>query len=195
MKELYIPFSIPRLEEITKELLTAIDHDYKEPKKPHAFTYSTSYMQKHCPLFMSWLNPKLKTPVRLFRYYVTPPHQKLGAHIDGTDPRVPFGLNIPLIGSKNTFHSYYDTEPDNLEYKTLNGYLGGTQPKDLSKIKKICDLEITRPYIMNNEVLHSVSNESDEYRVMFTVRWGIHKTLFRNVEDVMDTSELFLDRT
>lgn len=194
MKELYIPFSIPNLEEIKQELLDAIDHDYTEPKFPHAFTYSTVYMQSHCPLFMNWLTPKLKVQVRIFRYYVTPPHQELGIHLDGIYPTVPFGLNIPLIGSKNTYHSYYDTEPDNLEHRNPKSYLGGTHPKDLSKLTKICDLEITRPYVINNEVLHGVRNESDVHRVMFTIRWPIHKTLFRDIHDVMNVDELRLNQ-
>jgi hypothetical protein len=45
---------------------------------------------------------------------------------------------------------------------------------------------------MNNTILHGVRNDSNEYRVMFTVRWPLHSTLFRNVEEVMDTSDLLL---
>lgn len=192
MKELYIPFTIPNFENIQQELLAAISHDYKENKYPHAFTYSKSYMQDTCPLFMHWLSPKLKIPVRLFRYYVTPPGQSLDIHIDGTDPTVPFGLNIPIIGTKNTYHTYYETDPENLEPRIPDNYLSGTHPKDLSKLSKIVELEITRPYVLNNEVLHGVRNESDEYRVMFTVRWLVHKILFRNVEEVMDVSDMML---
>jgi len=193
MKELYTAFFIPNFTEIQAELLDAIDHDYKAHDTPHAFTYNQKYMEQHCPMFMAWLKPKLKLPVRIYRYYITPPNQDLNVHIDGVGPTVPFGLNIPIIGTENTFHTFYELEPDNIEVKTPDGYLGGMHPKDPSKLRKIIDLEITRPYITNNEIAHGVQNHSDKHRVMFTVRWAIHPTRFRNVEEVMDTSELNLE--
>lgn len=192
MKELYVPFTIPNLESIQQELLAAIDHDYKESATPHAFTYSEPYMMARCPQFMSWLKPRLRLPVRIYRYYVTPPRQSLGIHIDGADPTVPFGINIPVTGTKNTYHSYYETDPDNLEVRVPDGYLGGTHPIDISKLTMTHELEIMRPYVINNEVLHGVRNDSDDYRVMFTVRWVIHKFLARNIEDCMNTSDLQL---
>jgi len=192
MKELYIPFTIPNLESIQKELLDAIDHDYKEATVPHAFTYGEKYMLESCPQFMGWLKPRLRLPVRIYRYYVTPPHQSLGIHIDGANPTVPFGINIPVIGTKNTYHSYYETDPDNLEVRVPTGYLGGTHPKDLSKLKLTTELEIMRPYVINNEILHGVRNDSDEHRVMFTVRWAIHEKLARNIQDCMHVADLQL---
>lgn len=193
MKELYIPFTIPNLEQMQLELLSAIKHDYKTSKKPHAFSYPLLYMQKACPMFCSWILPKLKSPIRILRYYVTPPYKELGMHIDGSIPTVPFSMNIPLKGTKNTLHTYYETSADNLIYETPKGYLGGTHPLDYKKCKKIIDLEIDRPYILNNEVLHGVKNNSNEHRVMFTVRWLIHATLYRNIEEVMVTDDLFLN--
>ena len=188
MKELYIPVTIPNIEYVQQELLNAIDHDYKLDVKPHAFSYKQDYMEKHCPVFMSWLTPRLKLPVRIYRYYVTPPKQSLGIHIDGAKPTVPFGLSIPVAGAGKTYHSYYETDPENLEVRYPDGYLGGTHPKDVSKLKKIAELEITRPYVMNNEILHGVCNDSDNYRVMFTVRWLIHSTIGRNIEECMDVT-------
>jgi len=191
MKELFIPFSIPNFEVIQKELLQGIAHDYKQHTKPHAFTYVLPYMVEHCPLFMSWLAPRLKLPVRLYRYYVTPPRSSLAIHIDGTEPTVPFALNIPVLGTENTLHSFYEADEDNMEYKTGEGYLAARQPKDRSKLKLVSQLEITRPYITNNSVFHGVTNDTDHHRIMFTVRWKIHATEARTVEECMDVSGLF----
>jgi hypothetical protein len=115
-------------------------------------------------------------------------------HIDGIDPKLAFGLNLPLAGSKNTYHTYYDTPEDNLLVSpSKNGsFLGAIVPKDESKLIPIQEIEITRPYVINNEVLHGIRNESDEYRVMFTIRWPMHHTQWRTVEECMDTSELLL---
>jgi len=193
MNELSIPFTIPNLEEIQTELLFSIDHNYKARCDTHAFSYTAKYMTEHCPKFMSWFMPKVKIPVRIFRYYVTPPHTSLGAHIDGVSPTSPFGINIPIIGTKNTYHCYYDTPKDNIYATSPNGYLGAWLVKDHTKLKLIGEeMEVMRPYVMNNSILHGVRNDSDEYRVMFTIRWPLHHTLFRNVEEVMDTSELLL---
>ena len=190
MKELFVPFHIPDFENIQIELLNAIDHDYKVEEKPHAFTYQEKYMLEKCPMFMSWLKPRLKLPVRLYRYYITPPKNKLSIHIDGTNPTVPFALNIPLVGTKNTYHSFYETERENMIAKTGPGYLAATQPIDYSKLNKIADLEILTPHITNNSVLHGVTNDTDDYRVMFTVRWLIHPSQGRDVQDCMEISDL-----
>jgi hypothetical protein len=193
MKELAVPFTIPNFEEIQSELLLGIKHDYKAVVGTHAFSYSAKHMSEHCPKFMGWLMPKVKIPIRIFRYYITPPHTKLAAHIDGINPTSPFGINIPVTGTKNTYHCYYDTPEDNKVFSFKSVYLGHISVKDKSKLNLLGEkIEVLRPYIMNNSVLHGVDNESDDYRVMFTVRWPLHHTLCRNVEEVMDTSELLL---
>ena len=50
-------------------------------------------------------------------------------------------------------------------------------------------IEVLRPYIMNNSVLHGVQNDTNEHRVMFTVRWNLDE---RILEDVIDTSGLLI---
>jgi hypothetical protein len=190
MKELAIPFTIPNLEEIQLELLSAICHDYKKNVNTYAFSYSSDYMIKHCPKFMEWLIPKIRKPIRLFRYYITPPHTSLGVHIDGINPTSPFGLNIPIIGTKNTYHCFYETTKDNMIPSKLNSYLEHISVKDESKLNLISEkIEVIRPYVMNNSVLHSVQNNSNEYRVMFTLRWDLTQ---RNLDDVIDTRDLLL---
>lgn len=188
MKELFVPFYINNFEDIQLELLNAIDHDYTLNSKPHAVTYPEKYMMEKCPIFMSWLKPRLKMPVRLYRYYITPPGNRLPVHIDGTSVTVPFALNIPVAGTKNTQHTFYETSKDNIAFKTGEGYLGATQPIDSTKLEKIAELEILTPHVTNNSVLHGVTNETNEHRVMFTVRWLIHPTVGRTVEECMDTS-------
>lgn len=195
MNELAIPFTIPNLEEIQSELLLAIDHDYKAATTTTAFTYPAAYMLQHCPKFMSWLMPKARAPIRLFRYYITPPHTRLAAHVDGVNPTSPFGINIPVTGTKNTYHCFYDTPPDNIIYPTPQGgvYLKHISVGDHNKLNLIGEgIEVVRPYIMNNSVLHGVRNDTDQYRVMFTVRWNL---FLRNIQDVIDTSDLMLDHS
>ncbi len=191
MKELFFPFFIPNFDAVQTELLAAIDHDYKLNSGPHAFTYQEAYMLERCPMFMSWLKPRLKLPVRLYRYYITPPKSRLSIHIDGTQPTVPFALNIPVAGTKNTQHTFYETNEDNIQFNIDPNYLGAKRPIDVSRLKKIKDLEILEPHVTNNSVFHGITNNTDEHRVMFTVRWMIHSTIGRTVEECMDTQGLF----
>lgn len=186
MNELFVPFHIPDFESIQQELLLAIDKDYSTLEKPIAFTYPEQYMKDHCPQFMSWLMPKLKLPVRIYRYYITPPKQSLAIHIDGTDPSVPFALNIPVTGTIGTKHNFYETSEDNIIKKTGPGYLAALQPKDKSKLKLVSELELVTPHVTNNSVFHGVINDTDQYRIMFTVRWLVHKTMGRNVDECIE---------
>lgn len=196
MKELFFAFSIPNFENIQKELLEAIDHDYKEHTKPHRFTYQEKYIQEKCPLFMAWLTPRLKMPVRMYRYYVTPPRCNLNIHIDGYDPTVPFALNIPLTGTKGTFHSFYESSGDNRQFGISNSYigrnLGATKPLDYSKCTKVADLELVSPHVTNSSVFHGITNDTDQYRVIFTVRWILHETIGRTVQECMEISDLLI---
>ena len=193
MEELYRNIVIPNLEEIQQELLACIDHDYKIDTKPHAFTYPESYMISKCPKFMSWLKPRSKLPIRLLRFYITPPHQELDIHIDGggSTPVVPFGLNIPVAGTKNTYMTWYKCDPDNIVSEARGGYLVGTHPRDINKLEVTESLEILKPCFTNNAIMHGVKNESDEYRVMFTVRWILHNKFGRAIESCIDTDGLF----
>lgn len=191
MKELFISCSIPNFEKIQEELLNAIDHDYTAYSDPYAFGYSQEYMTKNCPLFSAWLLPRLRQPVRLYRYYVTPPHQKLRIHIDGSIPTIPFGLNIPITGTKNTFHNIYECDTSNIVMpNTIDiGRMAALYPKDLSKLRLLESLEITVPHVINTEIMHGVVNDTDFHRVMLALRWMPFKN--RSIEECMNTDGMF----
>jgi hypothetical protein len=193
MKELYKYVNIPNFEIIQQELLNCIEHDYKS-KGTHAFTYKEDYITKTCPTFMAWIKPRTKMPFRLLRFYVTAPQGRLGAHIDGIASKaaVPFGLNIPIDNTKNTYHIFYHCDPENLKKEYPPGYLGGSHPIDFSKCTELEKFEILKPCFTRNDVLHSVENNNDTFRVMFTVRWILHPTIGRTIEEVMETEDLFL---
>jgi hypothetical protein len=192
MIELFKKVKIDGFDSVQKELLACIKHDYKS-KGVHAFTYDDNYMQESCPIFYSWLLPRLKLPVRMFRFYVTPPGEKLKAHIDGNIAyaTVPFGLNIPVVGTKNTYQIYHDCPSDNIQGGLKTGYMGGMHPIDIDKLKEIYKLEILQPCFTRNNIMHSVENNSEEFRVMFTVRWILDPIIGRKIEEVIDTTNLF----
>lgn len=195
MKELFIPFNIPEFADMQDELHKAIPHDYTSKLEPYAFTLSERYMIEKCPKFMSWLKPRLKLPVRMYRYYVTPPRRNLGVHIDGPAPdsRVPFALNIPVSGTKNTLHSFYQTDDDNIqriERELGTSYMEGMMPRSRAKLNLLAEIEIVNPHVTNNAVFHGVTNNTDNYRIMLTIRWNWKDEQGTNVDECIDISDL-----
>jgi hypothetical protein len=187
MDHLYQFVNIPNLEIIQEELLNCIQHDYKSKTSPHAFTYNLEYIAKTCPTLTKWLIPRCKKSLRLLRFYVTPPRSNLSIHTDGGhgSPTVPFGLNIPVIGTKDTFQIFYKCSDDNIYGSRPTGYNESLHPKDITKLIPIDRVEIVTPCFTNNSVMHNVENNTDNYRIMFVVRWILHETIGRQIEEVI----------
>lgn len=191
MEELYRFINIPDFKKVQTELFDAIDYDYQSKGK-HAKNYTPDYMRLKCPTLMSWLDAKTKADYRLLRFYFTPPNEVLGHHIDGINPIVPFGLNIPVMNCENTTMTWWNCNKDNLRIPNPgSGYLGAITPVDISKTTVRDKLELIKPCFTRNDVMHSVENPNNTVRIMFTVRWGLHHTMFRTIEDVMNTEDLF----
>lgn len=192
MQELYRYVHIPNFEEIQHELIKSINYDYAS-KGLHACTFSEEHMTEHCPKLMQWLKSRSKSQIRLLRFYFTPGHAELAPHVDSSFITVPFGLNIPVLNCHNTKMLWYNCPKENLVMGAVqSSYLHGLTPIDNSKLEIIEDLEITKPCFVKGDVMHGVKNFNDDIRIMFTVRWGLHPIKFRNIEDVMDTTDLFV---
>lgn len=186
MEKLWIPFDIPKFETVQHELSTFVDLENRS-LKTHAFTVSEEEMIEKSPTFMEWFLSRNKMPVRIYRFYLTEPKGRLHIHIDGyKDLRVPFGMNIPVKNCQNTEHIFYQCNEDNLKDADKDGYLGGCIPIDYNKIKKIDSLELISPHFTRNDIMHTVRNHNETYRVMFTVRWELHPTRARSIEEVFD---------
>jgi hypothetical protein len=193
MKELYKYINISNFEQVQVELFNCIKEDYRDAIKPIAFSYPTDYIYSSCPSLKQWLKPINKMPIRLFRFYITPPGKKLGAHIDGGGhlPTVPFGINIPVAGCKDTYHTFYQCDESNLSAQTPKGYLSGIHPNDYTKLVPIERLEILKPCFTNNQIMHGVENNSSEFRIMFTIRWILNHRIGRTIEEVINTKGIF----
>ena len=191
MEELYRFVNVPNFNKVQTELFNAIDYDYQSKGK-HAKNYTPDYMRLKCPTLMTWLDAKTKTHYRLLRFYFTPPNMVLGHHVDGVYPTVPFGLNIPVMNCENTTMTWWDCSVDNLYIPTPGGgYLGSITPIDVSKTTVRDKLELIKPCFTRNNIMHSVENPNNTFRIMFTVRWVLHSTKFRTIDEVMDTTDLF----
>lgn len=186
MKELFMPIKLDGFDIVQKELFAILDPDY-QLKGKGAYNINLRDLKTSCPYFSDWLIPKLKSYPRLLRFYITPPRSNLGVHIDGRKIMPsPFGLNIPVIGCENTHHIFYFCDSDNIIDENDKRYLDGAVPKDLTLLKEMERREITSPCFVRNDIMHSVENNQDTWRVMFTVRWQLHPTFGKVIEDVFD---------
>lgn len=186
MEKLFMPVKMPEFETTRQELSRVLGEDFKSKGK-HAFNVTLPEIKNSCPIFADWLIPRLKSYPRLLRFYVTPPRSKLGAHIDGyKDIPSPFSLNIPVMGCENTHHIFYDCDKNNQLASDDRRYLEGFVPKDSTLLTEIERKEIISPCFVRNDIMHGVENNTDYWRVMFTVRWQLHPTFARIIADVFD---------
>lgn len=182
---------MPNFEVIQQELSASINYDYIS-KGLHAQNFSEEYITSTCPTLMSWLKPRSKSQFRLLRFYFTPGNSELPHHIDSSFVSVPFGLNIPVLNCQNTKMIWYNCSKENQNsHSADSGYQSAITPRDISKLEVIEELELIKPCFTRNDIMHNVKNFNSSVRIMFTVRWGLHPTKFRTIEEVMDTSGLF----
>jgi len=179
---------------IQQELLAAIQHDYR--KHTHAFTYPQQYIAEQCPRFWSWLAPRLLTDTRLMRFYVTAPRSELAPHIDGAPVTVPFGLNIPVLNCEDTTMTWWRVPQDHItrwqehgdygymsSYKMIAGARSSAQIWD--------QITVARPCFVRNDIMHSVENPRDTWRIMLSIRFPLHPVLWRRLDQVMELEGLF----
>lgn len=191
MEKLFTPIAVKDFEIFQKELKESLPDDFTS-RGLHAFNRDEKTMTELCPRLMSWLKSRSKMPFRLLRYYVTPPRTNLGAHIDGYKAvSVPLGLNFPIMGYRNTYQIYYDCTADNLLDKNKGDYLDGVIPKDPAAMKEMSRIEIDRPGFVRNDIMHSVENSTDQWRVVFIVRWVLHPFIGRTIEEVFDAEDIY----
>lgn len=190
MDQLYLWVKDPPPQEVIRqELLSAICHDYRI--KTHAFTYVQAYIAKSCPVFWQWISTRLKTSTRLMRFYVTEPYGRLPPHIDGAPITVPFGLNFPVLNCGGTTMTWYDVAADDVErwrdhneHGYMSSYRLRTAAEERSRV--LARLEITSPCFVRNDIMHSVENPNDSWRIMLSIRFPLDAVLYRSISEVID---------
>lgn len=140
------------------------------------------------PTFYNFVMARKKLPVRLCRFYLTPPFDYLKPHIDGlSNDRAPLGLNIPILGYDNTLMTWYDCSDDNLE----DGFFGfnkvtASRIKDFTLIKPVEKTVIDCPTFVRTDVAHSVYNFKPTPRLVLSLRFYYAKSYGREFHEVFD---------
>lgn len=151
-----------------------------------------NWFKDKSPLLYEFIESRKRIPVRLCRFYLTPPLQILKPHVDGlTTNKSPIGLNIPIIGYKNTSMDWYDCADDNLE----DGPYGFNKIKaskiiNFSKIKKICSTCIDVPTLVRTDIAHGVINSNPYPRLVLSIRFFYGTTFGKNFDDIINLENL-----
>ena len=171
MTMLYKKIAVPDFKLIVDEILTLVAPKISQNLRYWDIPFDD--IRNHTPIFSNYLAENLKKFPILFRCYNSPPFGGLGPHIDNLPTaRNKIGLNIPLAGTKNTFMNYYDTPSDNLEITHNQGF--GRMPaqliKDKNRLVLIDSLEIDQPTLLRTDVIHSVTNPNETYRLVLGMK-------------------------
>jgi hypothetical protein len=151
-----------------------------------------SWFETNAPIFYNFIEGRKKIPIRMCRFYLTPAHDFLAPHADGTsDYRSPIGLNIPISGYKNTTMDWYSCPDDNFE----NGHLGfnktpASKVIDPTKLLKIDSTVIDSPTFVRTDVVHGIINDNITRRLVLSLRFPYSYKFGQNFVDVMDIAGL-----
>lgn len=202
MEQFFVKISIPNLEEIQQELINTIKHDFLSRTDTHSWIGDQAEILATCPAFNSFLKTRCISPVRQIKFYCTPANNFLSHHIDGSlsNFAIPFGLNIPLMNTKDTFQYWYDCPEENLmrrnsDMKSLypNNYWATVDVPKNTNMPVIGKLELTTPSFTKTDIMHNVVNPTDKTRLIVVLRWNIWKPDYKEPCDVFNLEGLEVD--
>ena len=201
MKEFYKKFVIPNYDSIVAELLGIVKHDYMSSTKVNSWIYPIDQVLDSCPNLNEFLKHRLKKQLQQIKYYCTPAGRSLGAHVDGATIKVPFGMNLPLMNTKDTSQLWFDCPPENTITRTLlgtvlrdgEGFLSEVHiPKDAKIMPVLETMELDVPAITKTDIMHSVSNPTNNTRLIAVLRWDLSEIDYSEPEDVIDLKDLYV---
>jgi hypothetical protein len=205
MKKFYKKIQVPDLEIIQKELISTIEHDFLLSNITHSWIADPNDIFSKCPTLSNFLSSRLRRPLGQIKFYCTPPWQKLEPHVDGAGKlKIPFGFNIPLMNTKNTYQVWYYCPPENITKRVVpnrkdlytTGYLSDVEvPKDILSLPIIEKLELNVPAVTKTDIMHSVFNPTDQTRLVAVFRWGLSFIDYSEIEDVLNIGDLVIDQS
>lgn len=206
MKEFYKKFRIPDYEIIRNEIINSINVDYSNWTETKSWIQPVNSVLEACPTLKEFLNSRCKFKLQQSKFYYTAPNNVLDPHVDGSVSTkcVPFGMNFPLFNTANTQHIWYDCPPENTQVRMLgspetairdnNGFLHAVDvPKDPSIMPVIKVLELDTPAITKTDIMHSVKNPNDTFRLIVVFRWSVNYCFYNNPNEVINLEDLYYE--
>jgi hypothetical protein len=130
-----------------------------------------------------WISSTILHPATAF-FGITPPNSKMPPHRDPSNhPEViklgydyhPWALNIPLttdLGSRMVWHRAKTGSQTKLNSASHSPYNNVRVPMaDLEDLYEVASVTLDRPMLVNTFEWHSVTNETDQTRLIFSMRF------------------------
>lgn len=201
MDKLYQKIKIENFEEIKKELFALItEEEFNFKDAPKSWIPDINQVLACCPFLNKFSIEKTKKPIHQIKFYLSPPERAIGPHVDGANIKQPFGLVLPIINTENTFVNWYEDDPHNFDVRhfainpmveTFKSNLGSViVPKNADKLRILDSLELVEPTFTKSDIMHGVTNQTNQTRVTVVLRWP---HFYKEIEDVIDTTGILYD--
>jgi hypothetical protein len=186
----YKKINIPNYDIIKSEL----EHSTSEFVKNNTRFWDVPYtwFQLHSPTLYNFVEKRKKLPVRLCRFYLTPPNGALQPHIDGLkNNRSPLGLNLPITGYQNTTMSWWECSKDNL-IDGPYGFNNITASKIISveQLVKADSTTVDVPTFVRTDEVHSIESRNSSPRLVLSIRFLYSTASRQEFDDVFDLTDL-----
>jgi hypothetical protein len=166
----YYQFDLPRLQEIQTVLYNKYQDSFT-PMSPAAFL--VDWNAENFPVLYEEMIKIIKLPIVRARFFITPPHRSLDVHADGKSIKKNiFAINIPIkCAADNHYQIWYDYDGE--IKKLLNQkYTDFNLPADVSRLKEVDRVIVTKPTIVQIGTFHGVENHTDQHRVILSLRFN-----------------------
>lgn len=167
---LYKAIDIPDFPLIQHQLMELLEKTITDFSYTNTKATSNDLIQEHCPGLMHFCREN-NLVLDVGRFFVTPPRDGLYIHVDGNSERSRiFSLNLPLLNCEHSEMIWWDNVQVT-EYRSHESYGNNIAKMDSEDKIKIASLALTTPHLVRVDVPHSVENNQDKLRAIFSMRF------------------------
>ena len=166
----YKAINLPNFEIIKLQLIDLMYETITDFDSTNTKAISNNLIQQNCPDLIDFFD-KNNLILDVGRFFVTPPRDGLYIHVDGNSEisRI-FSLNLPLLNCEHSEMIWWDNV-DIMEYRSHESYGSNIAKMDGKDKIKLAGLALTSPHLVRVDIPHSVENNQDKLRAIFSMRF------------------------
>ena len=167
---LYKAIDLPDFEIMKPKLIDLMYKTITDFDSTNTKATNHDLIEQYCPELVKFFNTNNLT-LDVGRFFVTPPRDGLYIHVDGNSQtsRI-FSLNLPLLNCENSEMIWWDNVGV-VEYRSHESYGNNIAKMDGEHKVKLASLALTTPHLVRVDVPHSVENNQDKLRAIFSMRF------------------------
>ena len=166
----YKAIDIPDFPLIQSQLLELLDQTITDFSYTNTKATTYELVKDKCPRLIEFLDAN-DLVWDVGRFFVTPPRDGLYIHVDGNSERSRiFSLNLPLLNCEQSEMIWWDNV-EVVEYRSHESYGNNIAKMDSENKIQIASLALTTPHLVRVDIPHSVENNQDNLRAIFSMRF------------------------